>query len=283
LVLGPREIRPGPSPGRRQPCRSSNQVTVRPPRRCHPHRAASPATSPSPRPPSASPSAGHSRGIPGPLLSVTSTRTTPSPAVTATVTVWPGRAERLYRTLLPKSSSASKTATSPHGCPGPSTPSTNVRATRARSARPASVTLSRTAVPAISAPALPRPPRKITGSPGGHTGDARSTQRRASSRNALPTRPVRGRPWKADGYADRPGGPDAVRYMSVDTATQGTTALQGDTRRDKKKTARIAENSQLSGRFPRVWQVLGSNQRRLSRRFTDRYYLHLHMATDLRK
>jgi len=55
--------------------------------------------------------------------------------------------------------------------------------------------------------------------------------------------------------------------MSVDTATQGPTALQGDTRRDKKKTARIRENSQLPGRFPRVWQVLGSNQRRLSRRF----------------
>src|ERR1017187_4304993 len=55
--------------------------------------------------------------------------------------------------------------------------------------------------------------------------------------------------------------------MSVDTATQRSTAVQDDTRRDKKKTARIAENPQLSGRFSRVWQVLGSNQRRLSRRF----------------
>src|SRR5271157_494753 len=62
-------------------------------------------------------------------------------------------------------------------------------------------------------------------------------------------------------------GPMHVFYMSVDTATQGPTALQGDTRRDKKETARIAENSQLSGRFRRWWQVLGSNQRRLSRRF----------------
>src|ERR1039458_7732038 len=61
--------------------------------------------------------------------------------------------------------------------------------------------------------------------------------------------------------------PDAVRSMSVDTATQRSTALQGDTPRDKKETARIAENFQLAGRFPRVWQVLGSNQRRLSRRF----------------
>jgi len=31
--------------------------------------------------------------------------------------------------------------------------------------------------------------------------------------------PVRGRPWKADGYTDRPQGPDAVRYASVDPAT----------------------------------------------------------------
>src|SRR5579859_4641700 len=55
--------------------------------------------------------------------------------------------------------------------------------------------------------------------------------------------------------------------MSVDAATQGPTALQGDTWRDREETARIAENSQLAGRFCRVWQVLGSNQRRLSRRF----------------
>jgi hypothetical protein len=30
------------------------------------------------------------------------------------------------------------------------------------------------------------------------------------------TRPVRARPWKTDGYTDRPGGPDPVRYTSVD-------------------------------------------------------------------
>jgi hypothetical protein len=39
----------------------------------------------------------------------------------------------------------SSAASSPHGCPGPSTPAVNARATRARSARPATVTLSRTA------------------------------------------------------------------------------------------------------------------------------------------
>jgi hypothetical protein len=37
--------------------------------------------------------------------------------------------------------------------------------------------------------------------------------------------------------------------------------------RDTKETARRAAFPQLAGRFTRVWQVLGSNQRRLSRRF----------------
>jgi len=84
---------------------SSNEVTVRPPRRRHPHRAASSATSRSPRPPSASQSEGRSCGTSDPLWSVTSTRTTlaPSLAVTATVTV-PGPPDRLCRTLLPNSS-----------------------------------------------------------------------------------------------------------------------------------------------------------------------------------
>ena len=56
-------------------------------------------------------------------------------------------------------------------------------------------------------------------------------------------------------------------WPSVDTATPRSTATQGDTPRDREETARIAENSQLAGRFRRWWQVLGSNQRRLSRRF----------------
>ena len=58
-----------------------------------------------------------------------------------------------------------------------------------------------------------------------------------------------------------------VRYASVDTATRGSTTLQDDTHRDRAETARIAENSQLAGRFRRWWQVMGSNHRRLSRRF----------------
>jgi hypothetical protein len=92
-----------------------------------------------------------------------------------------------------------------------------------------------------------------------------SGSRQAETRDRRgPSVAVRG---NADG-AHRPSWrPDAVRYLSVDTATQRSTALQGDTWRDREETARIAENPQLSGRFPRMWQVLGSNQRRLSRRF----------------
>ena len=45
--------------------------------------------------------------------------------------------------------------------------------------------------------------------------------------------------------------PDAVRYTSVDTATQRSTATQGDTPRDREETARIAAKSQLAGRFRR--------------------------------
>jgi len=52
-----------------------------------PNRAAVPATSCRPRPPSASLSAGRSSGTPAPLRPVTSTRTMPSPALTVTVSL----------------------------------------------------------------------------------------------------------------------------------------------------------------------------------------------------
>ena len=49
------------------------------------------------------------------------------------------------------------------------------------------------------------------------------------------------RPWmsveKPTVHTDRPGGPEAVRYTSVDTATYRLTVTHHDTRRDKKKTA----------------------------------------------
>ena len=151
--------------GRDQPSGSSNQVTVRPPRLRHPHRVARRATRWSPRPSSASLPAGRDSGTPGPLRSVTSTRITSSAILTATVTVSPGAPEPLCRKLLEKSSPTSSAATSPHGWPEPSSPSTNARASRARSARPASVTVSRTARPAISAPAFP-----AAHAPGNHAG-----------------------------------------------------------------------------------------------------------------
>jgi hypothetical protein len=50
------------------------------------------------------------------------------------------------------------------------------------------------------------------------------------------------------------------------TRNTAVTELQGGTPWDE-KTARIAAYTQPAGRFTRVWQVLGSNQRRLSRRF----------------
>ena len=61
--------------------------------------------------------------------------------------------------------------------------------------------------------------------------------------------------------------PDSVRHMSVTTAMQGLTAAHHETQRDKRKKAREPGYAQATGRFRRWWQVLGSNQRRLSRRF----------------
>ena len=72
---------------------------------------------------------------------------------------------------------------------------------------------------------------------------------------------------KASGYTHRSFRPDPVRYLSVTTATHRPAVTDPDTWRDKKETARRAAFPQPRGRFRRWWQVLGSNQRRLSRRF----------------
>ena len=85
---------------------------------------------------------------------------------------------------------------------------------------------------------------------------------------------------KASGYTHRSFGPDAVRYMSVTIATPCPTAAHDDTWRDKKETARRAAFPQPGGRFRRWWQVLGSNQRRLSRRFYSPSLLPEAHATD---
>src|SRR5271157_102459 len=72
--------------------------------------------------------------------------------------------------------------------------------------------------------------------------------------------------------------------MYVHTAMHRPIVTHPGTRRDKKETARRAAFPQPAGRFRRWWQVLGSNQRRLSRRFyrpllrtpPHRHYLHKH-------
>ena len=55
--------------------------------------------------------------------------------------------------------------------------------------------------------------------------------------------------------------------MDAHTAIHRPVVTHPDTRRDKKETARQTAFPQLAGRFRWWWQVLGSNQRRLSRRF----------------
>jgi hypothetical protein len=81
-----------------------------------------------------------------------------------------------------------------------------------------------------------------------HTGPPPRTLVRGSSVVAVP---VRGRPCKADGPPHGSLAPIPVRYASVDPATQRSTALQGDTRRDREKRPASNENSQLAGRISR--------------------------------
>jgi hypothetical protein len=71
----------------------------------------------------------------------------------------------------------------------------------------------------------------------------------------------------ASGSVNRCFCPDAVRHVSVTIAIQRPAAAHRDTRRDISQTPRAPENPQATGRFRWWWQVLGSNQRRLSRRF----------------
>ncbi len=56
---------------------------------------------------------------------------------------------------------------------------------------------------------------------------------------------------KASGYTHRSFRPDAVRHMSVTTATHRPTVTHPDTWRDKKETARRAAFPQPGGRFRR--------------------------------
>jgi hypothetical protein len=123
-------------------------------------------------------------------------------------------------------------------------------------------------------PGRPRPGK----SRGPASGHMRMHARLGGKRQARDT-PGTGTGTPSSGYPHRSLAPIPVRYASVDTATQRPTALQGDTRRDREETPRQHEISQLAGRFRSVWQVLGSNQRRLSRRF---YSVPLLFASALR-
>ena len=69
------------------------------------------------------------------------------------------------------------------------------------------------------------------------------------------------------GAVDRSLRPRSVRHMSATTATRPPAAAHDATRRHNEQTARRPRSSQARGRFSWWWQVLGSNQRRLSRRF----------------
>jgi hypothetical protein len=91
------------------------------------------------------------------------------------------------------------------------------------------------------------------------------------------------RTWAIESRSQRFGEPlappDSVRHMSVTTATQRLTAAHHETQRHNSKKARETGKTQLTGRLRRWWQVLGSNQRRLSRRFYIRTPIPTHRNT----
>jgi hypothetical protein len=123
-------------------------------------------------------------------------------------------------------------------------------------------------LPPVTGPVPAAPcPGKARGPPGGHTGCTPGSAVHLIPEHASSA----ARPWpsveKPTVHTDRPGGTDAVRYTSVDTAAHRPAVIHADTRRDEKKNGPPDALPQPGGRFPRWRQVLGSNQRRLSRRF----------------
>jgi hypothetical protein len=166
--------------------------------------------------------------------------------------------------------SSSKTAASPHGCPGPSNPAGERSGQPHPLCPPGKVSRSPGPLPQSSAHRPPGRPRsgKTRGPPGGHTGCTPDSAARVKPEHAADAaRPsVRGRPWKTGGYTDRP----AARALSAMRPWMPQHSAQ---QRDKvthhgtEKNGPLAREFAASGRFCRWWQVLGSNQRRLSRRF----------------
>jgi hypothetical protein len=93
-------------------------------------------------------------------------------------------------------------------------------------------------------------------------GDSRGNDRQRSLRSSGTHERI-----EPSGSVNRSSCPDSVRHMSVTTAMQGHTAAHHETQRDNSKAAHEPGYAQATGHFRRWWQVLGSNQRRLSRRF----------------
>src|SRR6202453_3133404 len=173
----------------------------------------------------------------------------PPPALTATVTVSPAAPEPECRTELLKISLTSKTATSPHGCPGPSTSETKARAARARSARPPARQASRSPEPPAQPSAHPpsRPPSPWESRAAGRTQrDGRST-RGQTSRPGHPRNGPRNPRQAATHTAPWPRFPSAMRPW-----TPQHNALQ----RYKVTHAGTEKKRPASARYRRWWQVL---------------------------
>jgi hypothetical protein len=182
----------------------------------------------------------------GPARSVTSTRTMPSLALTATVTLSPLAPEPLRRTELPKISLTSKT-----GDPCPLRPS---RKRHGLPNRPPSHHRTR----------LPRRPR-----PRENAGDRADTQG-CMLDSAAHVKP---------GYTPervpepRQAATHTAPWPQFPSAIRPWTAQHADLQRYKVTHPRtetkqpVSQENPASGHIRRWWQVMGSNHRRLSRPF----------------
>jgi hypothetical protein len=153
----------------------------------------------------------------------------------------PGSTRAGCRTLLLNISLTSKTATSPHGCPGPSTSETQARAARARSGRPASVTVSRTVASVISAHPPSRPPwsREIARAAGRTHRDGRPT-RGQTSRPGHPRNGHRNPRQAATHTAPWPRFPSAMRPRTPQfDGSQRYKMAHGGTEKKRPASARI--------------------------------------------
>ena len=217
--------------------------------------------------------------------------------MTATVTVSPGAPEPLCRILLPKISLTSKTADLSARVPG----AEYLRDECAGGPRPLCPPGKRHALPDRqpshhrTRPSPAAPPRETGRAAGGRREmHAQLSRERQAADNGLrgplsvarpssrpPSVAVRAKP-TVPHTAPGPGFPSAMRPWTP--RYDGLQRYKVTHAGTEKKTARRRAFPQLAGRFRRWWQVLGSNQRRLSRRFyrpllrttQHCHYLHKH-------